>query len=98
MQANAVRGSPLAYLRGLVKRAQAGDFTPEAGLAIAEDREHRRRTERAVKRAKASVAPPPPTDESNPLVQRLNRVRARQAARQNGGEEPGGTPQTDDDP
>jgi len=97
-QANAVRGTPLAYLRGLVKRAQAGDFTPEAGLSIAEDRERRRRSERAVTRATASVAPLPPADESNLLVQRLNRIRARERARENGAEDPGGTPQRDHEP
>jgi hypothetical protein len=30
--------NPLAYLRGLVRRAEAGDFNPEAGVAVAEAR------------------------------------------------------------
>jgi hypothetical protein len=34
LQANAVQTTPLAYLRGIVKRALAGDFIPEAGLRI----------------------------------------------------------------
>lgn len=34
MAVNAIRGAPLAYLRGLVNRAVAGDYSPEAALAI----------------------------------------------------------------
>lgn len=41
MQANAVRMSPVAYLRGLVGRASAGRFVPEAGLRIALARRRR---------------------------------------------------------
>lgn len=50
MQANSVAVSPMAYLRGLVTRALAGTFVPEAGLRIAavrrareEDARHRQR-------------------------------------------------------
>ena len=35
MQARAVHTSPLAYLRGLVRRAQAGEFVPELGQRVA---------------------------------------------------------------
>jgi hypothetical protein len=35
MQAGAVHTSPLAYLRGLVRRAQAGEFVPELGQRVA---------------------------------------------------------------
>ena len=35
LQAKAVRTSPIAYLRGLVRRAIAGEFVPEQGLRIA---------------------------------------------------------------
>ena len=35
MQAKAVHTSPLAYLRGLVRRAQAGEFVPELGQRVA---------------------------------------------------------------
>ena len=48
MQSNAVRTSPIAYLRGLVARASAGAFVPEAGLRVAVAR--RRRKEEAVGR------------------------------------------------
>lgn len=39
--ANAVRGSPVAYLRGLIARALAGTFLPEAGVPIATARRQR---------------------------------------------------------
>ena len=35
MQANAVHTSPIAYLRGLVRRALAGQFVPELGQRVA---------------------------------------------------------------
>ncbi len=41
MQANAVRSTPIAYLRGLVMRAIAGSFIPEAGIAVAVGRRKR---------------------------------------------------------
>ena len=41
MQARAIRTGPIAYLRGLVKRAEAGDFIPELGPRIAADRRRR---------------------------------------------------------
>ena len=44
MQAKAVRTSPIAYLRGLVRRANAGDFVPELGQRVAAAR-HRRQEE-----------------------------------------------------
>ena len=47
MQTHAVR-TPIAYLRGLVARASAGTFVPEAGLRVAVAR--RRRKEEAVGR------------------------------------------------
>ena len=39
LQANAVRSSPVAYLRGLIARAEAGTFLPELGPRIASDRQ-----------------------------------------------------------
>jgi hypothetical protein len=38
MQARAVHTSPLAYLRGLVRRALAGEFVPELGQRVAASR------------------------------------------------------------
>lgn len=41
--------NPLAYLRGLVQRAKADDFTPEAGVAVAEARRRAEAMQRARK-------------------------------------------------
>ena len=38
MQANAVHTSPVAYLRGLVRRSLAGEFVPELGQRVAASR------------------------------------------------------------
>ncbi|MBE0625801.1 MAG: hypothetical protein IH606_13420 [Burkholderiales bacterium] len=42
LQAKAVHTSPIAYLRGLVRRALAGEFVPELGLRIAIARRRRK--------------------------------------------------------
>ena len=39
LQANAVRSSPVGYLRGLIARAEAGTFLPELGPRIASERQ-----------------------------------------------------------
>lgn len=78
VKGGAVRVSPLVYLLGLIKRAHAGRFEPEAGWTIADARERRRRHE-ALGRApayasglvKAKAAP------DNALVRRLEAIRAR---------------------
>ena len=41
LQANGVRAGSVAYLRGLIARAQAGTFIPELGSAIAAERRNR---------------------------------------------------------
>ena len=41
LHAQGVRSSPVAYLRGLIARAQAGTFIPELGLAVAAERINR---------------------------------------------------------
>ena len=48
MQARAVHTSPLAYLRGLVRRAQVGEFVPELGQRVAAAR--RRQAEELILR------------------------------------------------
>ncbi len=42
LNAHSIRGSPLSYLRALIARAQAGTFTPEAGVWVAQARERQR--------------------------------------------------------
>jgi hypothetical protein len=49
IRSNAVKTSPIAYLRGMVTRALAGVFVPELGLGVAAAR--RKRREEAIARA-----------------------------------------------
>ena len=56
IQAKKVKTSPVAYLRGMAKRAAAGTFAAEAGQRIAQERERRRRAMAAV--AAAATRPP----------------------------------------
>jgi len=42
---NAIRASPIGYLRGMVQRAQAGDFVLELGVRIAMSRRQREEAE-----------------------------------------------------
>ena len=76
--AGAIRASPLGCLRALIKRAQAGTFTPERALRVAQTREKRQRVEAA----QAETEPPelPPVDEDSPLVRRVQDI-ARRVAR-----------------
>jgi hypothetical protein len=48
MQAKAIHTGPIAYLRGLVRRASSGDFVPELGQRVAAAR--RRREEEMIQR------------------------------------------------
>lgn len=68
MEAKKVKTSPVAYLRGLAKRALAGTFEAEAGKRIAQERERRRKTRAVVATA---IADPPsrpaPRSRTNPI-------------------------------
>jgi hypothetical protein len=78
--AGAIRVSPLAYLRGLVKRARAGQFEPEAGLQVAENRRRRAHAEAAKHRAETAgrdfLANHPPIAQGS-LAERLVDIRNR---------------------
>ncbi len=41
LNAKTVRGAPLSYLRALIARAEAGTFTPQVGVRVAQARERR---------------------------------------------------------
>ena len=45
LNVQAIRGSPLSYLRSLISRAEAGSFTPVAGVRVALARERERQRE-----------------------------------------------------
>lgn len=89
MKVGTIRIAPLAYLRGLITRARAGDFTPEVALQIADVRTRRRRVEAALRQADAirsetkdDVLTAAPTSDS-PLVRRLNAIRHRHRESEN---------------
>ena len=78
--AGSIRASPLAYIRGLIKRAKTSKFTPEAGLRIAEHRKCRTKNEAALRRSSAAGRECLPTDTpvvDRPLAQKLTALRRR---------------------
>jgi hypothetical protein len=101
MQANAVHTSPLAYLRGLVRRAQAGEFVPELGQRVAAAR--RRHEEELILRQQREAEQqrlPPSTrlrnarPGSHPAAPRCDRsrTRCRPGARRRSAREPPASP------
>ncbi len=78
MAANAIHLTPLAYLRGLVRRAQTGEFTPEVALRVSAERKRQRQTEAILRQAEAAHRKALQTEtnaEDNPLVRRLVAIR-----------------------
>jgi hypothetical protein len=84
LKAGTIRVSPLVYLIGLIKRANAGRFVPEAGLNVADAREKRKRNEAYLQKLHAlndasklqEVAV-----EDSPLARRLADIQLRSADR-----------------
>jgi hypothetical protein len=74
MQRATLRGSPLAYLRGLVRRAQVGEFTPEAGVAVAAARQ--RASQRTAMAERSAMPTLPPVDPDHPVAKRMAQIRA----------------------
>ena len=78
MNAGAIRSTPLSYLRGLIKRARCGSFTPEAGWHVAQARERQRQNEEIARRsavAAARIAGPSVRNDTDPLAQRVRAIR-----------------------
>lgn len=69
ISAGDIRASKLGCLRALVARAQAGTFTPERALRVAQTRETRQRVEASQAAIERPELPPP--DKNNPLVRRV---------------------------
>lgn len=91
LKAGTIRISPLVYLAGLIKRANAGKFVPEAALQVADAREKRRRNEAYIQRLQALNDQPMPekTDVADcPLAKRIAEIRLRSRGR---GEDGGST-------
>jgi len=80
LKAGTIRISPLVSLAGLIKRANAGEFVPEAALRVADAREKRRRNEAYLQRLQA-LNDEPMTEktvvEDSPLARRLADIRLR---------------------
>ncbi len=55
IERNAIRGSPIAYLRGLGKRVHERTFTPECGLAVLKRRQAQCRARKAKALARERV-------------------------------------------
>ncbi|MEW8333841.1 MAG: helix-turn-helix domain-containing protein [Candidatus Thiodiazotropha sp.] len=80
ISAGSIRTTPLAYLRGLIKRAQSGQFTPEAGPRIAEQRKRRDRIESAIRSSEAAAGKSLPADLpilDNRLARKIDAIRKR---------------------
>ena len=80
MATDTIRLAPLAYLRGLARRATTGDFKPELALRVHDARQNRRRVEAALRRAEAAseeALAVDATTEDNPLVRRLVNLSSR---------------------
>jgi hypothetical protein len=80
MAGDTIRSAPLAYLRGLARRAKVGDFTPELALRVAGARKRRRQVEAALHRAEAACEKDlaaNATNKDDPLERRLATLRSR---------------------
>ena len=60
LNANKVTGAPLSYLRSLINRAKAGQFTPEAGIRVASAREQAKLAQ--IKKAADLIKPSNPSE------------------------------------
>lgn len=73
---------PLRFLKKLCDAVASGDFVENLGVAVRAEREHARRSEARLRTLDAVVPVElPPPDPNSALVQRVQRLRATQAAR-----------------
>ena len=80
LRAGTIRISPLVYLAGLIKRANAGRFVPEAGLHVTDARAQRRRNEAYLQRLQALNDAPVMEQnavEDSPLAKRIADIKLR---------------------
>lgn len=84
LKAGTIRISPLVYLAGLIKRANAGLFVPEAGFSVADAREKRRHNEAYLQRLQ-SINEAPMMEQTavadSPMARRLADIRLRSPER-----------------
>jgi len=81
IRAGRLRETPLDCLRGIVTNARIGEFKPNRGLAIADERGSRRQTEIAILRAKHNVPGPIQNLEDDPMVERIAKLAERARSR-----------------
>jgi len=79
--AGAIRTSTLGCLRALIERAQAGRFTIERALRVAQARKARHRAATAQAQSIAEMPEPGPVNQDNALVRRLAKM-AKRASRE----------------
>ena len=93
MQAKAVHTSPIAYLRGLVKRANAGQFVPELGQRVAAAR-RRRQDELLQLQQREAEEHRLAVERASPEYQAKTAARREEIRRMLDGMRPGGSPGT----
>ena len=79
VRAKVIKATPLAYLRGLIRRARAGTFTPEGALQIAAHRQRRIEVHAVVRRddTRRDDYPSAAVDPENPLINKLLGIQGR---------------------
>jgi len=88
LKAGTVRVSPLVYLSGPIKRANAGKFVPEAALRVADERKKRNRNEAYLQKLHAlndASQLQETAVEDSPMGRRLADIRLRSLGRHKGG-------------
>lgn len=88
LKAGTIRVSPLVYLAGLIRHANAGRFVPEAALRVADERERRHRNEAHLQKLHAlnDVSQWQETAiEDSRVARRLAEIRLRSRGRDKGG-------------
>ncbi|MHB8257124.1 MAG: hypothetical protein ACYDHY_12160 [Acidiferrobacterales bacterium] len=68
LNAKTVHDAPLSYLRALIARAEAGTFTPEAGVRVAQARERQEEPVVLKQRDSPVRAPPCPAHQGEHLA------------------------------
>jgi len=76
LAAGAVHTSPIAYLRGMIKRAANGTFTPEGALRVADARRRARQID-AMRDAADRNVTMAAVNENDPLVRRLRAIQKK---------------------
>jgi hypothetical protein len=88
LKAGIIRVSPLVYLAGLIKRANAGRFVPEAALHAPDARKKRNRNEAYLQKSHAlndASMLHETSGEDSPLAKRLADIRLRSCGRDKDG-------------